>query len=68
MPYERVLSGPEGRLLYGPEFSDEVFGEYVFGNDVFFLRIGDDVFFLGIGGEILTRVFQISTISAGIVA
>ena len=34
MPYERVLSGPEGMLLYGPEFSNEVFG--------------DDVFFLGI--------------------
>ena len=48
MPYERVLSGPEGMLLYGPEFSDEVFGEYVFGDDVFFLGIGDDVFFLGI--------------------
>ena len=30
MPYERVLSGPEGRLLYGPEFSDEVSSEYVF--------------------------------------
>ena len=47
MPYERVLSGPEGRLLYSPEFflgiSDEVFGD-----DVFLLRIGDDVFFLGL--------------------
>ena len=39
MPYERVLSGPEGMLLYGPEFSDEVFGEYVFGDDVFFLGL-----------------------------
>ena len=67
MPYERVLSGPEGRLLYGPEFSDEVFSDYVF-----FLGIDDDddVFFLGIGGEILTRVWpyfhqreiQISTV------
>ena len=46
MPYERVLSGPEGRLLYGPEFSD---GEYVFGDDVFGDDVfGDDVFFLGI--------------------
>ena len=35
LPSERVLSGPEGRLLYGPEFflgiSDDVFG-----NDIWF--------------------------------
>ena len=59
LPSERVLSGPEGRLLYGPEFFPGISSDEVF---------GDDVFFLGIGGEILTRVFQISTISAGIVA
>ena len=34
-------------LLYGPEFSDEVFGEYVFGDDVFFLGIAMMCSFLG---------------------
>ena len=34
-------------LLNGPEFSDEVFGEYVFGDDVFFLGIAMMCSFLG---------------------
>ena len=55
MPYERVLSGPEGRLLYGTEFSDDDVFFLGIGDDVFFLRIGDDVFFLGIGEFFLDR-------------
>ena len=38
LPSERVLSGSEGRLLYGPEFFLGISNE-VFDNDVFFLGI-----------------------------